>query len=286
MRRYGVPYKGSKNAIAEWVVEHLPEGRHFYDLFAGGCAVTDCAMRMGKYETYTVNDTDSGPRLFMDAIQGKYRDEKRWISRDDFYKLKDTDPYVKWCWSFGSNGRDYLYAKAIEPWKKALHYSRVLNDDSLLRGMGLACGGSRKEILKYRDECKSAYVHWAARGRHFAEIESLERTNSLKRLESAERLQSLERLQSDYQDVPIAPDSVIYCDIPYKGKNRYNEEFDHNRFYDWCGRQTAPIVISEYEMPEDRFVCIAEKERRGTYCSTNNNHCVTEKLFIPMHQKQ
>lgn len=37
---YGLPYMGSKNKIAEWVVGHFPEKKkHFYDLFAGGCAV-------------------------------------------------------------------------------------------------------------------------------------------------------------------------------------------------------------------------------------------------------
>ena len=34
--RYGAPYKGSKNAIAPWVVEHLPPAETFVDLFVGG----------------------------------------------------------------------------------------------------------------------------------------------------------------------------------------------------------------------------------------------------------
>ena len=42
--RYGVPYKGSKNQIAEWVCSHFPKASNFYDLFAGGCAITHCAM--------------------------------------------------------------------------------------------------------------------------------------------------------------------------------------------------------------------------------------------------
>lgn len=62
-----------------------------------------------------------------------YKDEKRWISREDFVKLKDTDPYVRYCWSFGNNGRSYLYGRFIEPWKKALHYKRVFNDDTLMK---------------------------------------------------------------------------------------------------------------------------------------------------------
>lgn len=36
---YGIPYKGSKNMIAEWVVSHVPECDTFIDVFAGGCAI-------------------------------------------------------------------------------------------------------------------------------------------------------------------------------------------------------------------------------------------------------
>lgn len=41
--RYGLPYKGSKNKIAERIVDFLPKAKNFYDLFAGGCAITHCA---------------------------------------------------------------------------------------------------------------------------------------------------------------------------------------------------------------------------------------------------
>ena len=34
--RYGLPYKGSKNAIARWLVEQLPKADTFLDLFFGG----------------------------------------------------------------------------------------------------------------------------------------------------------------------------------------------------------------------------------------------------------
>lgn len=32
---YGMPYKGSKNAIAKLVIDMLPPADHFYDLFGG-----------------------------------------------------------------------------------------------------------------------------------------------------------------------------------------------------------------------------------------------------------
>ena len=76
------------------------------------------------------------PTLFIDAINGKYNDESRWISREDFFRLKDTDPYVAVVWSFGNNLRDYLYSKEIEPLKKAIHYAMFFSDYSLGKELG------------------------------------------------------------------------------------------------------------------------------------------------------
>lgn len=47
--RYGVPYKGSKNSIAEWVVANLPNAECFVDLFLGGCRDA-CGTTLPKVE--------------------------------------------------------------------------------------------------------------------------------------------------------------------------------------------------------------------------------------------
>ena len=94
---------------------------------------------------------------------------------------------------------------------------------------------------------------------------------------------------SDYQAVPIPDNSVIYCDIPYADTDAYQShkkmEFDYERFYDWAYRQTQPTFISEYWMPEDRFVCIAEIKRKETFSASNNSTKVAEKIFVPKHQQ-
>lgn len=135
--KYGLPYKGSKNKLAERIVRFLPKRTHLVDLFCGGCAVSHAALLMGKYEHIHINDINwMCPTLFIDALQGKYNDESRWISREDFFRLKDTDPYVAVVWSFGNNLRDYLYSKEIEPLKKALHYAMFFSDYSLGKELG------------------------------------------------------------------------------------------------------------------------------------------------------
>lgn len=135
--KYGLPYKGSKNKLAERIVHLLPRADHLIDLFCGGCAVTHAALVMGKYRHCHINDVNwMCPTLFVDALNGRYNDETRWISREDFERLKGSDPYVAVVWSFGNNLRDYLYSREIEPLKKAIHYAMFFHDYSLAKDLG------------------------------------------------------------------------------------------------------------------------------------------------------
>ena len=117
---YGLPYMGSKNSIAPKIISVLPKAENFYDLFCGGCTITECAMLSKKWNKIYFNDLDGDiPQLFLDAIDGKYKDRKEWVSREDFFRLKDKDAYIRLVWSFGNKGNNYLYSKEIEPYKKA-----------------------------------------------------------------------------------------------------------------------------------------------------------------------
>ena len=68
------------------------------------------------------------PQLFLDAMNGKFKNETRWISREEFFKHKDEDPFIRVCWSFGNKGDTYMYGKPIEPYKKACHYAIVYDE--------------------------------------------------------------------------------------------------------------------------------------------------------------
>lgn len=135
--KYGLPYKGSKNKLAERIVSLMPKADHLIDLFCGGCAVSHCAMLRDKWPHIHINDIDWRPvTLFVDALDGQYCDETRWISREDFFRLKDTDPYVAIVWSFGNNMRDYLYSQEIEPLKRAIHFAMFYGDYEPARELG------------------------------------------------------------------------------------------------------------------------------------------------------
>ena len=164
--RYGVPYQGSKNSIAREIVRFLPAAGTLIDICAGGCAITHAALELcegiaPKWARIISNDINPMPgKLFRDAIDGKYAHETRWISREDFHRLKGSDPYVAYCWSFGNNASDYLYAEEVEPWKRAVHYARVLGDREPLREFGIESDGSPEGIKAHEQEYKEKYIRW------------------------------------------------------------------------------------------------------------------------------
>ena len=162
IKRYGVPYMGSKNDIAEQIINIVPQARNFYDLFAGGCAVTHAAMLSGKFRNFIANDLQGmGVKLFIDSIAGKYANETMWISREDFFSKKDTDPYIALCWSFGNNMQTYMYSNEIEEWKHAIHNAYILNDMRLFWSMGInPQGDTRQWIREHEKECLVKYIQW------------------------------------------------------------------------------------------------------------------------------
>ena len=284
MRSYGIPYMGSKNKIAKWVLEHLPKAKNLYDVMCGGCAVTHCAMASGKYEKYYINDINGlSPKFFVDAIAGKFKDDDRWISREDFHGLKYTDPVVAYCWSFGNNpDKGYLYGAKIEPMKRAWHHAVYYKDYSLMAKFDIdltpidGIEGVRNRYLASKKILRGRVGRF--------DLQSLE---TMMRLQDLGGESYVTPTSSPYSDLSILPDSVIYCDPPYRGTATYGKDvFDHESFYDWCELQTELIVISEYWMPKERFVCIAEKKKRVTLSAADNSAVKIEKLFVPKHQEE
>ena len=284
---FGLPYMGSKNRIAKWVCDILPNANTLYDLFAGGGAITHCASINQKYNNYIVNDLNSlcinGLKM---AYNGEFKNETRWISREDFFKLRDTDYYVACCYSFGNSFRTYSYSKETAQLKKAMHYSVYFNDNSLLSEF------INVDNLTYTsDNIQDRMIYLRKYMHNFTDFK--DKKIQLQNLERLARIQSLECLQKDnikfysddYQNIPLTDkDAVIYCDIPYANTAKYKHSFDYERFYSWAEKQEVPVYISEYEMPKDRFVCVAEKEKICRFSSTNNSKVAIERIFRPKTQ--
>lgn len=277
---------GSKNKIAKWVIEHLPKKENLYDLFGGGGAITHCACESGKFKHVIYNELDPLTfKAFDMAIHGLFENEKRWISREDFNKLKNKDPYVAICFSFGNNLRDYCYSEKTEKLKKALHYAICFDDFSLLENLGVNIDHNLAGRIKITSAIKELLK---LNKLQMQNLEALNRLQSLERLESLQHLQHLQHLDltnKDYADVQIKENSVIYCDPPYKNTGKYRMDFNYENFYSWCRKQKELVIISEYNMPDD-FICVAQREKRSLMCKDDKTIKKTEKLFVPKHQYQ
>ena len=84
----------------------------------------------------------------------------------------------------------------------------------------------------------------------------------------------------DYLTMPLEPNSLIYCDPPYRNTTGYKDSFDHEAFYNWCRQKSKEghtIFISEYNMPDD-FKCIFQIPQ-DTVLNKNKKEPRIEKLY-------
>ena len=277
--RYGLPYKGSKNAIAEWIVNALPPAEVFVDLFCGGGAVTHYAMLTRKYKRFIMNDIDGRlPILFRDCAYGKYttKTHPEWISRAEFNARKHEDAYIALVWSFGNNGVDYLYGADIEPFKHAYHILVFQGDAEPIRKFGYDIEVSDNPDVIARYYKYKAQIREQTTSRQYGKY-PYDLDCTVRQIE-IERLQSLQSLQSDYSAIEIPHGALIYCDPPYAGTNcgKY-DGFDHKRFYEWALKQEN-IFISEYAMPEP-FIEVADIQKSVLSTANGDSGKVTEKIF-------
>lgn len=282
--KFGMPYMGSKNSIAAWIVNQLPPAEHFYDVFGGGGAITHAAVLSGKYKTVHYNELNPLVCKGFDmAVNGKFKDETRWISREDFFRLRDSDPYAAICFSFGNNLRDYLYGKDIEDYKRSLHY--LIFEDQ------------RAGFEKYFDLSEFHFSSRTSLDRRYTEIKNfvkkqikrepgqVEHIARLKRLIQLQGLEGLRITCGSYNAMNFEPDSIVYCDPPYEDTRTYtgNDEvsFDTDEFLNWAKHQTVPVFISERkEIDGGGFWKFAEKNKVSLLdFKAENRRSFTEKLY-------
>ena len=235
-----MPWMGSKSDIAWQVVNAIPKGETFVDLFFGGGAITHAAMVSKRWDNFIANDILGTPDIFIKAVRGELKGYDRFVSRSEF-KASD-DIVVKMLWSFGNDLKSYLWSPENERLKgiatqmltaKTLESRRMYFKNFI--------GALKKEDIQNIDR-----LEW---------IERLERLQSLQGLERIERLQGL---KCDYRAVTIPRGGVVYCDIPYNGTSGYIGGFDHEAFYEWFSSLKVPAFCSEYDAP---FTMVAEWDK-------------------------
>ena len=165
---YGLPYQGSKSAIADWVIGVLPASHTLVDLFAGGCAVTHAALASGKFDHVMANDLTPAPRVFLAAIEGDFEGYATVPNRGEFF---DSDDIVmRLLYSFGNDKSTYLWSAETEELKIAasrmlsapsMHERRMYFKefcDRLARGGGLSIAWSTSKAFKGSNGCRA----WSA----------------------------------------------------------------------------------------------------------------------------
>lgn len=277
-----MPYKGSKNAIAQHIIDMLPPADHFYDLFGGGGAVSHCAALSGKFKYIHYNELSHIVyECFVNSCRGFYKEENRWISRTDFDKLKSSDAYAAFCFSFGNNLRGYAYGEDIEDYKKSLHYSIFFDDNKhLSKYFNLNDFKYSSEIISLRYKEIIQFIKTFKPERKMIELQSLE---ALKRLQSLQGLNLICTCGS-YDALEIEDNSVIYCDPPYINTDGYLSDFNHKKFYFWAKKQRN-IFISEYIMPDD-FLCLGAVNKNVILDRNNKAKKKQEKLFTNNHYEE
>ena len=278
---------GSKDGIAYKIAPLFPKADNFYDLFGGGFAMSHFMVyhHANKYKRFFYNELKSDVvQLISDAIAGRYNYnvfKPKWISREEFMLKKDQDAYIRCLWSFGNNQKDYLFGKDSELNKRSLHNAVVFNDfDTLvIKLLRINSFPAHLSIRGRRLLCRSLVVERKGELQQLERLQQLQQLEQLERLQRLQRLQQLERLELSslsYDRVQILPNSVVYCDPPYKGTADYIASFDHDKFWDWVRIQANPVFVSEYNAPKDIKVIMAVNRKDRLSTSRTN---FVEKVF-------
>lgn len=97
-----------------------------------------------------------------------------------------------------------------------------------------------------------------------------------------DKIKGIDFRSCDYADLEIPDNSIIYCDIPYKGTKQYStsKDFNHDFFWNWCrvmSEKGHEVFVSEYQAPDD-FICVWGGEL-NSYMKPSRSVKAIEKLF-------
>lgn len=279
MRRkaYGLPYMGGKSRIAEWVVSVLPENETLVDLFAGGCAITHCAMLSGKFKRVIANDISDAPEVFADAVNGKIDVSGFPLTREQF--KSSTGTLARLVYSFGNDQRSYIYSSERE--EVCIAAERMIYGETV---------ADRYVAYKTFVKVLSHYLQCGCKiDRNVSELMAVEKINRLPAIERVTRVQDihgtcraaeLETSRCDYRDFVVPANATVYADPPYKGTkiSQYGVDFDYDAFEDWLATVTFPVYVSEYTCPKG---CVEIAKRDSiSLADHSNSRRVVERLFV------
>jgi site-specific DNA-adenine methylase len=242
---------GGKRKIADTILHRIPAREHFYDMFGGSGTMALSATENMKWKTVHYNEklkytyqlftAWQGGRLAPFLVKPKWIDRADWkLLHDKYVKYEDmTDEEVLlfWSFSFSTNYQTYAYAVEKEAQKK-IDFLKCTSTPDWQGNLILHSHNCKDDIYKM--------VQTLCRIKTFVDTEPRPVTCT----------------NLSYLDVPIEPNSVLYCDPPYAGTHQYYEKFNHDEFWDWVRNNPNPVFVSEYKAPEDIQVVLRMKHTK------------------------
>lgn len=277
--KYGLPYKGSKNSIAQKIVDALPNGKSFCDACCGGGAILMASALSGKYERvtgYDINEAIIGliRATMIDFGTIDYEHDLPSVDRKSFFESRDCNTgignwLVRYCYSFGNDGQTFL-------WSDKTHEGFRLLEEAL-RGETLDDRVHAIQELSKRDDVQEL----------MSRVEPFVRLRRIKKVEqtmmSRKTTTCIDVGVKSMFDVDYEPFDVIYFDPPYKNtKGYFKIKFDYSAFEKLITRlrnEGKRVFVSEYSQPADGFTSVAEFSKQVLIDKTGNT-AGTERLYF------
>lgn len=277
--KYGLPYKGSKNSIAQKIVDALPNGKSFCDACCGGGAILMASALSGKYERvtgYDINEAIVGliraTMIYFGTID--YEHDLPSVDRKAFFEARNRsagiiDWLVRYCYSFGNDGQTFLWSDETHEGFRLLEEAiRGETLDDRVRAM--------QELSKRKDALEL-----------MSRVEPFVRLRRIKKVEQTmmERKTTtcIDAGVKSMFDVDYDQFDVIYFDPPYKNtKGYFKIKFDYNKFEELISglrNKGKRVFVSEYSQPTDGFACVAEFSKQVLINKTGNTAGV-ERLYF------
>lgn len=212
---------GSKPRIADDIVSVISgyrkdDNQVIVDAFCGGCSIVE---RFGGHRV--ANDNNSYLiAMWKELVYGNgLQDFPRTISRNFYSSVRDS-----------YNKDDDTFSDAMKGWVGFMgsYNGRFFDGGYAGHEVKTANGGVRDYVGE----------------------------NIRNTISQIPRMRGVQFMNHDYSELRPMGESIIYCDIPYKGTKQYStsRNFDYERFYQWCRLMRDEghlIFVSEYDMPDD-----------------------------------
>ena len=260
-----ISYQGSKSrfmkVLKPLIENNLDEGMTYIEPFGGGMN-SFTPINASKKIANDVNEYNIALWLLLKE-QGFNGVETEWSEYLNILSNCEDKP----------NGPNYLQARELySDMKKDCLSDGGKYPKALLGFVAYACsfgGGWWNGFIGYNEKKGENYVKEAIRGLK-------------KHIDSAVNMENSDFLHGNYEVIEIPDNAFVYCDPPYANTKKYANDFDNERFWDWCRelietKENIKLLISEYNAPED-FVCIWSKGVQDSM--GNNTMSKNEKLFI------